>query len=47
MTLPAPSPKEMRVFPRLGYNHLVPLAGASWSEASRWDELEGPERGSR
>lgn len=39
----APEPKEMRAFPRVGHNDLVPLAGAAWSEAivSWWDGLEG------
>ena len=37
----APDPKEMRVFPGLGHNDLVPLAGAAWAEAivSWWDRL--------
>jgi len=37
----APEPKEMRVFPGLGHNDLVPLAGAAWAEgiASWWDGL--------
>jgi fermentation-respiration switch protein FrsA (DUF1100 family) len=38
----APGPKQMQVFPGLGHNDLVPLAGAAWSEAivSWWDGLE-------
>ena len=37
----APDPKAIRVFPRLGHNDLVPLAGAAWAEAiaSWWDGL--------
>jgi len=37
----APDPKEMRVFPGLGHNDLVPLAGGAWAAAiaSWWDGL--------
>ncbi|MBA3421566.1 MAG: alpha/beta hydrolase [Thermoleophilaceae bacterium] len=42
----APDPKQIRIFPGLGHNDLVPLAGAAWSEAiaSWWDGLESAEQ---